>query len=474
MTVWTMKKLGQYLILAAILIGLPLACAWLAGDEVALRGAATFPPRTEDWGGDDGALWQRECPFTWWALVPMAILVAVALFPFVRRSIRAARSGSAVSRAATHGFPAWGWVGLVLFLGWLPVIWLAPAWARRLQVHSFAIMGFGHAMLMDALAYRRLGTSIVRKAVLPCLLLLPVSALYWWFFEFLNRFSRNWYFVNLENFTAFEYVVCFSLGCATILPSAVTTARWLGTFDCFSDRVCEGFWRWDVGSRLSRTVLGAVSIVGLVGVVFVPSLAFPFLWLSPICVFVLVRGAFGERTELAALRTGNWSLVWRWAVAMLICGIVWETWGFWLEVKWVYSVPYLHRFCYAEMPVIGFAGYLPFGVEALLVCGWLGRLTGVDDREGGCRRMVSAPGDGRTDRFEERVRQIVVDGLGVSPDEVTRDASFRDLGAEAFDIIELIMAFEEEMGFAIPEEESEKLTTFGKAVDYLRKKSRRG
>ena len=80
-----------------------------------------------------------------------------------------------------------------------------------------------------------------------------------------------------------------------------------------------------------------------------------------------------------------------------------------------------------------------------------------------------------TDEFEERLRQIVVDELGVGADEVTRDASFdRDLGAESIDMIELIMAFEEEVGFAIPEEESEKLTTFGKAVDYLRKKSQKG
>ena len=79
------------------------------------------------------------------------------------------------------------------------------------------------------------------------------------------------------------------------------------------------------------------------------------------------------------------------------------------------------------------------------------------------------------DEFEERLRQIVADNLGVGRDEVTRDASFdRDLGAESIDMIELIMAFEEEVGFAIPEEESEKLKTFGKAVDYLRKKSQRG
>lgn len=72
------------------------------------------------------------------------------------------------------------------------------------------------------------------------------------------------------------------------------------------------------------------------------------------------------------------------------------------------------------------------------------------------------------DEFEERLRQIVVDELGVGADAVTRDASFdRDLGAESIDMIELIMAFEEEVGFAIPEGEAEKLTTFGKVLDYL-------
>ena len=366
-----MKRIVQYLILAAVLVGLPLGCAWLAGDEAALRGAAAFPPRTEDWGAAE--YWQRRCPFNWTMFVALAAVVVAVIGTFARKAWKDRAFTSACPRGRGQcGFPWWGWVGLVMFLGWLPVVWMRPEWAAKLQVHSFAIMGFGHAMLMDALAYRKLGRSIVEGRVLPCLALLPVSALYWWFFEFLNRFSRNWYFVNLEDFTAFEYIVCFSLGCATILPGVLTTAWWLGTFPCFSDRVCEGMWKVDVDSRLSRFVLTVVALVGLVGIVFIPSVAFPFLWLSPICVFVLVCGAFGERTELAPLSTGNWSRLWRWAVAMLICGFVWETWGFWLHVKWVYSVPYLHRFCYAEMPLIGFAGYLPFGIEALLVCGWLG------------------------------------------------------------------------------------------------------
>ena len=70
--------------------------------------------------------------------------------------------------------------------------------------------------------------------------------------------------------------------------------------------------------------------------------------------------------------------------------------------------------------------------------------------------------------LEDRLRQIVVDQLGVHPDQVNRNASFvDDLGADSLDSVELIMAFEEETGITIPEEDAEKLKTFGKVLDYL-------
>ena len=72
------------------------------------------------------------------------------------------------------------------------------------------------------------------------------------------------------------------------------------------------------------------------------------------------------------------------------------------------------------------------------------------------------------DGLEDRLRQIVVDQLGVHPDQVNRNASFvDDLGADSLDMVELIMAFEDETGVAISEEDAEKLTTFGKVLDYL-------
>ena len=71
---------------------------------------------------------------------------------------------------------------------------------------------------------------------------------------------------------------------------------------------------------------------------------------------------------------------------------------------------------------------------------------------------------------EERVAKIVVEQLGVKEDEVKPESSFvDDLGADSLDIVELIMAFEEEFDIEIPDEDAEKMKTIGDAVKYLSK-----
>jgi len=71
-------------------------------------------------------------------------------------------------------------------------------------------------------------------------------------------------------------------------------------------------------------------------------------------------------------------------------------------------------------------------------------------------------------KLEERGKEIIVEQLGVNAEQVTPEASFiDDLGADSLDTVELIMAFEEEFGAEIPDEDAEKLTSVGKVLEYL-------
>lgn len=74
-----------------------------------------------------------------------------------------------------------------------------------------------------------------------------------------------------------------------------------------------------------------------------------------------------------------------------------------------------------------------------------------------------------TATLEDKVSRLVAEQLQVSPEEVTPEASFTaDLGADSLDIVELVMAFEEEFDLEIPDEDAEKMSTVGDALNYLK------
>jgi acyl carrier protein len=75
--------------------------------------------------------------------------------------------------------------------------------------------------------------------------------------------------------------------------------------------------------------------------------------------------------------------------------------------------------------------------------------------------------------IEEKVKDIIVEQLGVNPEQVTPQASFiEDLGADSLDIVELVMAFEEEFSVEVPDEDAEKLQTVGDVVKYIEERAK--
>src|SRR5947209_8928226 len=75
--------------------------------------------------------------------------------------------------------------------------------------------------------------------------------------------------------------------------------------------------------------------------------------------------------------------------------------------------------------------------------------------------------------IEEKVKDIIVEQLGVNPEQVTPQASFiEDLGADSLDIVELVMAFEEEFSVEVPDEDAEKLQTVGDVINYIKERAK--
>ena len=402
-----MKRVFHYLILAAILLGVPALCAWLGGYDEIWEGVKSFPPRTEDWGVHPEKLWNYRRPFRWGAFIGLMAFTAWCLWPFVKRAVRVAarsdigtgESGATTGNGAlgdrarpttdgqlsttnyqlstTNSFPWWGWLGsAVLAVGWIlswnyRFQWFPPLPARIQVQISYAPLWAGFILLMNALCVKRSGHSPMTDHPWAYAATFPASSLFWWFFEYLNRYVWNWYYLGIEDLGAVEYTLYATVCFASVLPGVCAVAAWLHTFRIFDDRVYCGMARVNLRKPGWCLFLGVLAAIGLAGIVFFPDYAYPFLWISPLTVFLLVQFLLKEPSVLDPCAQGNWSVFIRFALAALICGFCWETWNYCALAKWVYSVPWVHRFQIWEMPLIGFGGYLPFGVECAAVTAWI-------------------------------------------------------------------------------------------------------
>ena len=342
-------------LLAVLLLGLPLI-------GVALDGAATapyleFPVRTRT---------VSHPPFSWSAFAALAALIAACLAPFVAR-VAVSTPRRALS---TRRFPAWGYLGLALlvvawWLAWNRFDWFAPA-----QRFTFTPLWLGYVVVVNALTWQRGGRCLLVNAPWRLLALFPLSAVFWWFFEYLNRFAQNWYYVGVEHLGPGQYFLEATLAFSTVLPAVVSTRNLLATFPRLYAGL-DGAWRVP-RIPLAAPVTLLASGLALAGMGVWPELLFPLVWVAPLLVLLSLQSLLGVATVLAPLARGDWHRLWLASLAAIVCGLFWELWNVNSLAKWEYSIPYVHRFLIFEMPVLGYAGYLPFGLQCVAVAALVG------------------------------------------------------------------------------------------------------
>jgi len=347
-----MKRLSPRLVLVSALAAL-LAAPLLGGILKGLPGGfASFPPliHAEPF----------HAPFVPWVWAIFAALGLAVTFVLVAPSRAGFHPGTRTPPALPSVFPAWGWFGMILLLvAWI-CAWGRFDWLGPFRQHTFFPLWLGYILTVDGLVHRRCGTSYLRRAPGEFLLLFPASALSWWYFEYLNRFVQNWWYHGAFDFTPLHYVLHATLCFSTVLPSIFETRDLLLTLDHFSGSFRHGSVVLPGLAGKLRTAFAA-GAAGLFVMAAFPEPAFYLVWLAPLVVLHAALRLAGHAHPLGRIDEGDWTDFVALAVGALVCGFFWELWNYWSLPKWRYDVPYVTRFPVFEMPVVGFAGYLPFG-----------------------------------------------------------------------------------------------------------------
>lgn len=359
-----LRRLGQAVLVGAVVVLAPLAGAWLAGN--APSDYLRFPPRPTN---------AVAASFSWPLFVAGCAGVALVLTPFLARLLTTSSRARAGPPAAS--FPGWGWLGLAVMIGAWLVAWGAGSTPEYLRRLAFTPLWLGYIVLVNAVTRRRTGRCLMTERPLAFLALFPTSAVFWWVFEYLNQFVGNWVYTGDEPFSSWGYFWAATVPFSTVLPAVLSTRDLLASVPALH-RGLGDWWRLPMPPARTKAAAAilAAAAAALVLLGAVPALLFPALWLAPLAVTVAVRILAGDDHLLHGPLRGDWRAIWLAALAALACGFLWEFWNWQSLSRWDYHIPYVSRFQLFEMPLLGYAGYLPFGLECVIVARLLVGLPG--------------------------------------------------------------------------------------------------
>ncbi|NGZ97291.1 MAG: hypothetical protein CV089_14435 [Nitrospira sp. WS110] len=359
-----MKRVGIIFISLAMIFGLPLLGVLLAAEPI--RRYLQFPPRTS---------YIEHEPFSWMVFLALSLLIALAIGPVLmriastnlRRSSRLTQHPALDTQPPHLSFPWWGWLGIGWTGLWWALAWTRFPWMAPVQEHTFTPLWLGYIVTVNACTFARIGHCMMVDRPRYFLSLFPLSAAFWWLFEYLNRFVQNWYYIGVGELSSLEYVVRATIPFSTVLPAVIGTAELLTAYPAIG----AGLDRFKpIAVQYHRSVswvLLLASCLSLLGIGLWPNYLFPLIWVGPLLLVVSLQIVTGSPSILSLLEQGDWRGVWVPALAALICGLFWELWNWKSLAHWEYAVPFVHRFQLFEMPLLGYAGYLPFGLECLTV-----------------------------------------------------------------------------------------------------------
>lgn len=320
--------------------------------------------------------------FSWPVFIAVAIVIAVTailyLFPRLFGFRKPDKDIPAAPLRPNVSFPVWFWAGLIVWaisFTFLCGHFSTPKWFLN---WAYIPLYWGFIFLLDGVVYKRTGgKSMFNNAPQELIGIGVASVSGWLIFEYLNFFVLEyWYYPKGDLVPDDEFCTYAIFASSALLPLAFQWYSLFNTFPSFVKKYHHGP-KITFGKSL-QVILLCLSYLGLFFMSFYPTDLCAVIWLAPLIILTVVLDLLDIWTPFTPIKKGNWTPVMFMALTYLLEGFLLEGQNYCsashiggaLQTDypgyWVYNVPFVNQFHVFEMPVVGFYGYLPFGIYCLV------------------------------------------------------------------------------------------------------------
>ncbi len=267
--------------------------------------------------------------------------------------------------------PYRGLLGLLLIAIAWPLSWAQSGTGLQ---YTFFPLWLGFILAIDGLVLRRTGTSLIVRSPKIMAAMFVVAMPYWWTFEAINSVTHNWVYIgSKENTNVLDYLES-SLAFSVVIPAVFEVSELIGSFG-----FVKRFARLPalVLNRQQVILVAVLGLTSLAALLVWPTYLFPITWICLFFIFDPINHLTGRPSIISQVRNGDFRLVIAFALGALVCGFFWEMWNNEASVSWEYNVGIFDFARIFQMPLLGYGGYLPFGLETFAVFHFAAGLVGL-------------------------------------------------------------------------------------------------
>ncbi len=257
--------------------------------------------------------------------------------------------------------PLYGVLGFLLiilvnFFLWLTII-------LNLNVDSFTkyyfpLIWLGFILFVDSLVYRFRGSSLIKNNFRDFLGLFVISFLLWIIFELIANCVQVWNYIEIYEFSFWEYFELSSLVFSFVLPAIFELTDLISTLTSFKFKTKK----FEVSKVFLCLIIG-LGVVLFLAPIFKPGLTFPLIWISLFLIFDPINYMNGNPSIIRDISKSEWQIPVSLLVGGVIVGFFWEFWNFWSYPKWTKSIPFFDFYRFFEIGIWGYVFYFFFSWE---------------------------------------------------------------------------------------------------------------